>query len=148
MALADGAHWNELWRLGREGTPIVPHPRQPVFHWYYWIPAVLIALFSLLLNVVQLRGIVGDDTEGRTTVKKAYVFIMITAAICCLGGSTYISSVHLGEALPPIHGINNIPNEEEFVAWPGMSLVVNAFGQICAAILFFGARRPPGSGTF
>ena len=143
MALVDGSDWNKLWRLGREGTPVEAHERQPPFHWYYWIPAALIAMFMAGLNIVSISGLVDDDTSGRATAKKVFVFVMISGAVCCFGGATYISAVHLGEPLPLTHGVHSLPNDEEFASWPGISLVVNAIGQLIAGVLFFGARSAP-----
>lgn len=146
IALLDGALWNASWKQGivvRTYQMSIPHPRQPSYHWYYGVPAVLIAICMFALNLSspqRLLGGDGDESDSRSTAVKTFVFLVITCAIMCLGGVAWVAVVNLGAPLPPIHG-SHLPNEEEFSAWPGISLVVNACVQIVAGTLFFGALR-------
>ena len=171
IALIDGATWSSTWINGAHtATGVVlleAHPRQPPFHWYYVLPAILITVFMFLLNLSSPGRLSGldsmNDSDGRTTAVKSYVFIVITCAILCVGGAAFIGIARLGEPLPvtlapttapglipiPIHNpfkprpttIPPMTDDESFTAWPGIAIITNALLQVTTGLLFFGGRH-------
>jgi hypothetical protein len=169
----DGHAWNSTWKGGAKTAHdvvlLVSHPRQPPFHWYYALPMLLITVSMFALNLTSAKRLSGaeslDDSDGRTTAVKAYVFVVVTCAMACAGGAVFIGIVKLGEPLPVTQaptaapGLLHLPplqnpfkpaptaappmtDEEAFTAWPGIAVTTSAVLAILAGVLFFGGRHP------
>ena len=170
----DGHAWNSTWKHGARTVHDVvlleAHPRQPVFHWYYSLPMLLITVSMFALNLVSVKRLSGaeslDDSDGRTTAVKAYVFVVVTCAMACVGGAVFIGIVRLGEPLPVTDaptaapGLLHLPpiqnpfkpkpttvppmtDEDAFAPWPGIAVTTSSVLAMLAGLLFFGGRYGP-----
>ena len=168
----DGHAWNSTWKGGARAAhdvELLPaHPRQPPFQWHYVLPVLFITVSMFALNLVSVKRLSGaeslDDSDGRATAVKAYVFVVVTCAMACAGGAIFIGIVRLGSPLPvtqaptaapgllPLPPIHNpfkpaptaappMTDEEAFSSWPGIAVTTSAAMALLAGLLFFGGRR-------